>query len=330
MAGPFKVLSLDGGGIRGIIPALVLADVERRTGRRIAELFDLIVGTSTGGILALALTKPTRQGSASPAYAATELVDLYANNGARIFKRSVWHEVTSLGGALEEKYDASGLESVLRDYFTLSRRPVRLSEAVTDVVVTAYEIERRIPWFFRSRRAAEDPSYDFPMREVARSTSAAPTFFEPERIEDAARSDRPPPYYALIDGGVFSNAPAMCAYAEARAAPYSAEDVLVVSLGTGRLVRPIPYDEAKGWGWAQWARPALAAIFDGLEKTVDYQLRELMPPDRYYRFQIELTIGSDDMDNVTRTNIQALEQRGRDLIAASDAELGAVAALLAS
>jgi patatin-like phospholipase/acyl hydrolase len=330
MAGPFKVLALDGGGIRGIIPALVLADIERRTGRRIAELFDLVVGTSTGGILALALAKPARQGASTPAYAASDLVDLYAKNGSRIFKRSLWHEVTSIGGALEEKYDEHGLEAVLREYFTLGHRPVRLSEAVTDVVVTAYEIERRIPWFFKSRRAKSEPGYDFPMAEVARSTSAAPTFFEPERIDRASPSDRPPPFYALVDGGVFANAPAMCAYAEAKAAPYAANDVLVVSLGTGRLVRPIPYDEAKGWGWAQWARPVLASIFDGLEKTVDYQLNEVMPAGRYFRFQIELVVGSDDMDNVTRTNIEALEQRARDLISASELRLAEVAALLSA
>lgn len=329
MARPFTVLALDGGGIRGIIPALVLAELERRTGRRAAELFDLIVGTSTGGILALALAKPARRGGSAPCFAAADLVELYATHGSRIFRRSLWREVTSLGGALEEKYDARGLEAVLREYFTLGRRPVRLSEAVTDVVVTAYELERRIPWFFKSRRAKQDPAYDFPMAQVARATSAAPTYFEPERIDGALPSDRPPPYYALIDGGVFANAPAMCAYAEAKAEPYRADDVLLVSLGTGRLVRPIPYEEARDFGWAQWARPVLAVIFDGLEKTVDYELREVLPPERYFRFQIELTVGNDDMDDATRTNIAALARRARDLIAASELRLAELAALLA-
>ena len=313
MAGLFKVLSLDGGGIRGIIPATVLTEIERQSQAHIAELFDLVVGTSTGGILALALTKPSQRGGKAPAFSANDLVAMYVNNGGRIFHRSLWHEIASVGGALEEAYDKQGLESVLKEYFTLDNTDVMLSEAVTDVVVTSYEIERRLPWFFKSRRTAE-AGYDFPMRDVARATSAAPTYFEPEQITPSKKPSDPPPYYALIDGGVFANTPAMCGYAEAKAAPYSADDILLVSLGTGRLTRPIPYDEAKGWGWAQWARPALAAIFDGLEKTVDYQLREVMSADRYFRFQIELTTGSDDMDNVSRTNLEALQQRGRDLI----------------
>ena len=80
-----KVLSIDGGGIRGLIPALVLAEIERRTGRRIAELFDLIAGTSTGGILASALT---RRGADDRArYSAEELVELYVTEGPKIFDR---------------------------------------------------------------------------------------------------------------------------------------------------------------------------------------------------------------------------------------------------
>lgn len=79
MADVFKVLSIDGGGIRGIIPAMVLAEIEDRTGRPVAETFDLIAGTSTGGILALGLTLPGDNGR--PRYAAEELIGLYEEEG---------------------------------------------------------------------------------------------------------------------------------------------------------------------------------------------------------------------------------------------------------
>src|SRR5215210_6651753 len=118
MADVVKVLSIDGGGIRGIIPATVLAEIERRTGSRIAQLFDLVAGTSTGGILALGLVKPAGDGGGGgggggPDYPASKLVELYEQEGRRIFARSPWHHLGAFGNLLDEKYEARGLESVL-------------------------------------------------------------------------------------------------------------------------------------------------------------------------------------------------------------------------
>jgi uncharacterized protein len=93
MADVFKVLSIDGGGLRGIIPAMVLAEIEERTGRPIAETFDLIAGTSTGGILALGLTMPGDGGK--PRYTAKELIRIYEEQGARIFS----HRANSIGAS---------------------------------------------------------------------------------------------------------------------------------------------------------------------------------------------------------------------------------------
>jgi hypothetical protein len=93
MARPFRVLSIDGGGIKGIIPAKVLVKIEEETGKKAAELFDLIIGTSTGGILALGLTKPVRDGGDEPEYGANDLVGLYKQYGEMIFPRSKWRDV---------------------------------------------------------------------------------------------------------------------------------------------------------------------------------------------------------------------------------------------
>jgi len=84
---PIRILSIDGGGIRGIIPALVLARIEQLTNRPIAQLFDLVAGTSTGGILALGLTIPKFPGR--PLYRAKEFVSMFEHEGPRIFSRSM-------------------------------------------------------------------------------------------------------------------------------------------------------------------------------------------------------------------------------------------------
>jgi uncharacterized protein len=228
VADVFKVLSIDGGGIRGIIPAMVLAEIEERTGKSIAETFDLIAGTSTGGILALGLAMPGDGGR--PKYTASELIELYEDEGTSIFSG----RAGTIRNLFEERYPSAGVEGVLDRYFG----DARLKDALSTVFVTSYEIELRAPFFFRSERAKVDADYDFPMREVARATSAAPTYFEPAKVE--ARG--PVEYYALVDGGVFANNPAMCAYVEASSilkergsASTDEPTILVVSLGTGQL-----------------------------------------------------------------------------------------------
>lgn len=300
MGDTVRVLSIDGGGIRGIMPAVILADIEARAKQPAAELFDLIAGTSTGGIIALALTKPGADGR--PHYSAKDLVALYEEEGERIFKRSRWQKLLPLDNVLEERYRSEGIEKVLAEYFG----DTKISEAVTPMFVTAYEIERRTPFFFKSHKAKTDDARDYLMADAARATSAAPTYFEPARLEARDSSD----YFSLIDGGVYANNPAMCAYAEARSLFPDADDFLVVSLGTGELTRRIPHDEAVRWGIAHWAQPLLQVVFDGVSDTVDYQLRLLCRTNeykRYYRFQVILADGNDDMDDASRTNVRVLK-----------------------
>ena len=319
-----KVLSIDGGGIRGIIPAIILAEIEERTGKRIAEMFDLIAGTSTGGILALGLTKPREDGK--PQYSAERLIELYETEGGKIFSIPVWHRIHSVGGLAEEKYPSTGIDGVALEYFG----DVRLAQAYKEVLITAYEIEKRGPWFFKRRKAQdENEGFNPYMREVARATSAAPTYFEPIRLKVGSLGNR-----AFIDGGVHSNNPAMCAYVEARKIHPEENDFLVVSLGTGEPTREMPYEEVKGWGLALWAQPILNVVFDGVSDTVDYQLRELLSTEegearRYFRFQTVLDIGKDDMDDASATNIAALKTKARQIIDENDAALKGLCTQLA-
>ncbi len=302
-----KILSIDGGGIRGIIPATILAEIEKQTGKPVASMFDLIAGTSTGGIIALGLTKPDNRGK--PEHSAESLVRLYENEGNRIFHQSFLRMIDKLGSLLDEKYPNTNIEPVLRRYF----KDTWLSEAITNVLITAYEIERRDTFFFKSTKAKHDKGRNFLMRDAARATSAAPTYFEPKKIPTADLSD----YYALVDGGVFANNPAMCAYVEAKNMFPNDDEFLVVSLGTGEMTKPIFYDNARHWGLIQWARPVLNVVLDGVNDAVDYQLLQLLPiTDKrlYYRFQIQLDEGEDSLDNTNPQYIRTLKLYAENLI----------------
>jgi uncharacterized protein len=315
-SGMIKILSIDGGGIRGIIPAMLLAEIEKRTERPIAGLFDLIAGTSTGGILALGLSIPKTP--PAPLYAASQLLDMFEREGARIFSSGLLHKLAACGNLRRAKYAAVGIEEVLFEYFGDSR----LSDAVTDVLITSYEIECSFPFFFRSAIARERSDYDFPAREVARATSAAPTYFEPMKLPTGTFTD----HYTLIDGGVFANNPAACALVEARTTQPDATDFLLVSLGTGELTCCLPYEQAKDWGAVRWAMPALDVVFDGVSRTVDYQLRQLLPGTsaqckRYYRFQTTLDSHNHRLDNTSPENITALKALAFNLVERESANL---------
>jgi patatin-like phospholipase/acyl hydrolase len=300
-----RVLSIDGGGIRGLIPALVLTEIEERTGKRIYELFDLIAGTSTGGILACALCAPDP-------LPAQELVGLYEDEGPKIFDRSVWQRIRSAEGLLDEKYDASALDQALERFLS----DKRLAEAQPDLLVPAYNMGDPGPYFFKSRKAREEGE-DFPLSQVARATSAAPTYFEPFELAGEA----------LVDGGVFATNPAMCAFAEVMRFEPTA-NFLLLSLGTGQRTHKRHFDDVRNWGLVEWAKPILDVVFDGVSDAVDYQLQHVLDEGHYWRLQVELTQASDDMDDASEDNLRKLRAQAEQLIADRSADIDAAIAAL--
>jgi patatin-like phospholipase/acyl hydrolase len=301
-----RVLAIDGGGIRGLIPALVLAEVERRAGRPVHELFDLIAGTSTGGIIACAVCAPDPM-------PAEEVASIYEEEGPAIFDRSVWQRIRSAEGLLDEKYDAGALDRVLERFLG----DKRLADTRPDLIVPAYDMSEPGPYFFKTRSARERRLEDFPLTVVARATAAAPTYFEPLPVGRRA----------LVDGGVFAGNPAMSAFADVLRFHPSAE-VVLLSLGTGQRTRSRRFADVDDWGLVEWARPILDAAFDGASDTVDYQLRHVLGPERYWRLQVELTRASDDLDDASPENLRELRGHAEELIAARSEDLDAVVAAL--
>jgi patatin-like phospholipase/acyl hydrolase len=309
---PLRVLSVDGGGIRGLIPALVLSELERRTGRPVCSMFDVLAGTSTGGLLTLGLAMPDGRGE--PVMRSGHLVEMYERAGSNIFARGSHNPIHPL---LHERYPTEHIESTLQEFFG----DVRLSEAVTDVVVTSFDLLSRDVHLLTTWNAREDPAHDVPMRVAARATSAAPTYFEPVSLTTNAHT------HLLIDGGVCANNPAMCAYAEVQRR-HPGADVLMVSLGTGSSTRPYPHHEVRDWGLAHWARVILHVVIDGASEMTHLQLRELLEPSRYVRMQVDLHEANDRLDDASDANIASLHREAERLIARSDAELDRIAGLL--
>ena len=325
-----SVLAIDGGGMRGVIPAEVLRTIEERMKRPIADLFDLIAGTSTGGILALGLTKPH---DGRPQFSAEDLLGFYTANGEKIFNKLSWHMVGAAGGLLHERYSVRGLEELVKQRFG----DVMLSEALTELVVPTYDLTRPGPFFFKRRYARDTAkSWDVPFWQAARATSAAPTYFDPMALPQFP-GDPPGWDHALVDGGVFANNPAACAYAEALDVfapdPGMTLEIHVVSIGTGtpqqqpgHVGSPVPYERARGWGLAEWMAPMLHVVFDGVSKTVDHQMDLLCrvakgETPHYHRIQGELREASTAMDDGSDHNIKGLLADAQRIVSENADEL---------
>ena len=331
-----RILSIDGGGIRGILPGQILVSLEQKlkeldqnpTGR-LADYFDLIAGTSTGGILTCIYLCPEKKNSKRPRFSAEEAVQLYLERGDEIFDISFLHRMRSVGGVLDEKYPADELEEALEDYF----HDLTLNHLIKPCLVTSYDIKRRKAHFFTQHDAKED-SYNYYIKDVARATSAAPTYFEVAKVKSLSNVT-----YPLIDGGIFANNPTLCAYAEARKLTFdqfrkkpTAKDMLILSIGTGKVRAPFYYQKAKDWGFVEWIRPVIDMMMSGVSETVDYQLRQIFhavgKPDQYLRITPDLGNANEDLDDASKENLNALRSAGEKTAKDSEKQLTNIAQLL--
>jgi patatin-like phospholipase/acyl hydrolase len=264
-----RVLSIDGGGIRGIIPATVLVELEKICNKRIFQLFDLIAGTSTGGILALGLTAP-RLGALPPT--ASELRNLYLERGHVIFPlggRPVigvprgglrgtllgerpplregatlterfkhfmgWNNIAKLSaplGGSRLQGNARYAVEPLEEQLRAQVGETMMSQALKPVEVVSYDFRLETPLVIRGGGLDQSPLGDIPMWQAARATSAGPTFFQAMILRDPTGLVR-----ECVDGGLVANDPAFLAYTDAlrilASIGRTGEEVLLVSLGTG-------------------------------------------------------------------------------------------------
>jgi predicted acylesterase/phospholipase RssA len=328
----YRVLALDGGGIRGLIPATVLDEIETKMQRPIAKLFDLVAGTSTGGILALGLTTPDPADPQQPKYSARDMCNLYLQDGRKIFPHSLLREVETGIGTLDAKYPADVIEAILKDKFG----DTMLSDALTEVVIPSYDLTGPGPYFFKREYAKnQTEDWDVHMRDVARATSAAPTYFDPAVFEAADGSGT----HALVDGGTFANNPTLSGYVDALRLGKDHARILVVSIGTGQPKQtpgsgpiPIAPDHVKHFGLLKWVRPLLEVVLDGVPKAVEYQMNAIKDASEakvvYYRLQSDLPTASHAMDDASPGNSQKLVADANTLIAKEAATLERILAEL--
>ncbi|TJY57149.1 hypothetical protein E4T66_17205 [Sinimarinibacterium sp. CAU 1509] len=293
----FRILSMDGGGVRGAATAAFLAKLEADLGGSLTDHFDYFAGTSAGGLLALFLG-----GRGGTALAASSLFSPVA--AARIMDKSVFDRVWPTALQFGPKYDGRGKSEVLAEVFGTAR----VRDSVKPVLVTAYDPAAKQFVVFKSHGGQYSASNPL-MAQVADATSAAPVYFPPATVE----GDQD---YYLIDGGVGANNPAMAAVAAAIRAGVRPQDIVVVAVGTGRAA-PTPEatedfrKHAAGWGGVDWLRHGIVDhLIDASSSATDYWCSQMLGR-RYVRVQGLLADGaSTEMDDTSAANIAALRATG--------------------
>ncbi|XCO73045.1 MAG: patatin-like phospholipase family protein [Wolbachia endosymbiont of Ephestia elutella] len=238
------------------------------------------------------LCKKDKQGN--PQYSANDLVELYQKYGSYIFKSSFLRR--SIFSWLNcTQYPHKNIEFVLDKYFGDDI----LKNTLSDVLITSYDIHNNCPFFFKSWKEG-----NIKLKDALRAATAAPTYFIPKHLK-INQINR-----VLVDGGVFANNPAACAYASGKRL-FPNDDILLLSIGTGRTDRSIA--NSKRFGKIGWIKPLLNVMFASSLDAVNYQLDQVIA-DKYIRIQSQLKIASPDMDNITSKNIKSLQQEAKAMI----------------
>jgi uncharacterized protein len=317
------ILSLDGGGIRGIISCAILQYIEQQLQQqdhpeaKLGNYFDLIAGSSTGGIITSVLLFPNENKTAK--YSINKALDLYTNNGVDIFSVNFWQQLLNPFGLLNEKISELALEKYLSSFFG----NLELKHMIKPCVITAYDIQHRCVKIFNSTDGII-PLDNFYVKDICRATTAAPTYFEPVQITSQYGQK-----FSLIDGGVYANNPALCAFAEAKKIPFGTvledsnkpnypdvNDLIIVSLSTGVRNIAYPYKSLKNAGKLKWVTPLIDMLLSANAEAVDYQLKQMFNSlgivnrRNYYRLNPKLEEAASAMDNVSTSNIEALLQDG--------------------
>jgi len=284
-----RILTIDGGGVRGIIPATLLARLEATTGRLTRESFDFVAGTSTGAVLAAGI---------AAGIPADRLVSLYAERSGEVFRRIP--VLSTLRRIVRgEVYDTAVLNALIRDELGSEARDWRLNDSPVDLLITAKRLRDGMPWYFvRDNPVNSCRAGSIRLSDAATASAAAPTYFAPWEIAGIGE---------LIDGGIgVAGNPVYQACVEAFhfTDAYSPADTLVVSLGTGKLLqRPRP---SWLWTWLGW-------LLSELLRSPAEQQTELVhrhwPEATFYRMDLELEreIGLDAVERVGE--LRALGER---------------------
>lgn len=336
-----RILSLSGGGVKGIAELVVLAEIEERTGKSISELFPIITGTSVGGLVAGLLTIPKEQGSKEPKYSAKEALEIFKNAAPKIFEKRWYRGIKQV---FQHKYSSKALQDVLEKELgnnRLSNSTSRLIIPVTDLESDGREVK-----LFDSR---DSYSSHIKTKDVLLATTAAPTYFKAvsnrEDIKNYTQINKKDISYNYVDGGLAANRPmyevlkrlkqerkgseaasqSMQSLSSSDLKSAVNSNIFGVSLSFNNEIGSYTARTNSKFdgilGWLSKGKLVDRLLKSSEDAATDSVRSMLKSKDRHIELTIPITKATSSLDDASPANIAALEELGRKLIKEKDKEL---------
>ncbi|CAH8344326.1 unnamed protein product [Eruca vesicaria subsp. sativa] len=334
------ILSLDGGGVRGIIAGVILDYLEKQLQEmdgeeaRLADYFDVVAGTSTGGLITAMLTVPSETGR--PQLAAKDIVPFYLEHSPKIFPQP--QGLSALLPKLSKLLSGSKYSGrYLRKLLSKLLGETRLHQTLTNIVIPTFDMKKLQPTIFSSYQALVDPSLDVKLADICIGTSAAPTFFPPHFFSNEDSQGKTTEFH-LVDGAVTANNPTLVAMTTVtrqivkndpdmgKLKPLGFDKFLVISIGTGSSKKEMKYSAKKAakWGIISWlynegSTPLLDMISDSGRDMIHFHssvlFKALQSEDMYLRIDDD-TLEEDvsSMDLATKSNLENLVKIGEKVL----------------
>lgn len=317
-----KVLSIDGGGIRGLATAVILQAIERSLPNPegvdleqtniLRDKFDVIAGTSTGSILAagIATGRPI-----------SEIIELYISQGPTIFKpryQVITDRVfrTVRQGLSAPLHRDTGLGEVLEKVFTQNGKVIKLGDVEKPLLIQSYDATNHEPVVFKSR-SSEPSVKNKPLWEVVKCSCSAPGYFPGHKLKRPSmrREEGKNEDAAMVDGGVFANNPSLCGIVEIMAnSKTPASQIVCVSVGSGEgIAESISQTKSGQMGFAEWGRPLLGIFMGGASRHVHNLTNRLLTDSRYCRFEF-ISNKSLSLDDASSRYLKQLQDIANEYI----------------
>jgi predicted patatin/cPLA2 family phospholipase len=298
----FKIVSIDGGGLRGLFPAMILAEIEKRCNCYLADVFDMFAGVSTGGILTAGCTVPERIGSLKPKYSLGDVLEVYLDSSRTIFSDT---NIANL--IFSQKYSNQNLYNLTQNLIG----DLRLSETLRSIIIPAVNCDGPLRTdYFKNYDARRNLEKDLYVKDVIMATTAAPVYFKPYKING---------FGCYLDGSLTTQSPAKAAYEEALYRfNKTKEEIYILSLGTG-LQSAMLFDENFGVSksFLHWTFNIPFYIIIGQMHNTDQYLRTQLNHN-YKRMQVyyEHFIEMDDktqMPDLTDICTEYIEEKNDEI-----------------
>jgi patatin-like phospholipase/acyl hydrolase len=306
------ILSIDGGGIRGIVPLYLLTKLEEALRARlhdpsffISSCFDTLSGTSTGAIITAGLSVPDKK-KGTPLYDARFILHAYLNAGRQIFRASTWESWKSLGGLASSKYSPVALEKYFEHFF----KDHEMEDLLYNNMIVAYDLIDRKPFLFTGGDFGSSP---FRVKEALRASTSAPVYFQPANIKDIDGK-----LYTLIDGGVVANTSTLVLLQYMLSRHFINKDTELhwLSLGTGVGAPAFEIKELDGA--LSWLFPLLDILNSGASGNASTQtetiVNNLFSRSTFIRINPHLSNASSGMDDISPENLKALQEAAQNYI----------------